>query len=347
MKVAFEPYENQENKYIVIMQNCIQKMGHTIVPLKESKVKDCKIIILNWYENSPYPRGSYKNLLMLIKRCIRILYFHMLKKKVVFVMHNKQSHEQRVVSKWLQKFLVNHSDVIQIHSRPSLKYLPEKNVKKAFYIPHPNYIGEYPMIQKNYSREELKIGAEKLVYLFVGAVKPYKNIEMIIEAAKKFDKNVHFIIAGKPSDDSYKEQLLQQIGNCDNITTIFKFIPDEDLVALINTCDTLVLPYDISSSLNSGTVFLAFSNKKTVIAPLIASLEDIGENKNLFIGYTYKTQEEHKKILEQKLKDTWHLFEKDKKYLDKMGQRAYDYVKVNNSTDVIIEKYREMFRKLV
>lgn len=347
MKVAFEPYENQENKYISIMQNCIRKMGHTIIPLKEAKFKDCKIIILNWYENSPYPKGSYKNLLMLMKRCIRIVYFHILKKKVIFVMHNKQSHEQRMISKWLQKFLLDHCDVIQIHSRPSLKYLPKKDVKKAFYIPHPNYIGEYPLVQKNYSREKLEIGDKKLVYLFVGAVKPYKNIEMIIEASKNVDKNVHFIIAGKPSDDSYKKQLLQQIEESDNITALFKFIPDEDLVALINICDALVLPYDISSSLNSGTVFLAFSNKKTVIAPLIASLEDIGKEKNLFIGYTYDNQEEHTKVLEQKLKDTCCLLKEDEEYLSKMGQRAYDYVNVNNSTDVIMEKYKQMFRELV
>lgn len=67
----------------------------------------------------------------------------------------------------------------------------------------------------------------------------------------------------------------------------------------------------------------------------------------MFIGYTYDNQEEHTKVLEQKLKDTCCLLKEDEEYLSKMGQRAYDYVNVNNSTDVIMEKYKQMFRELV
>ena len=298
MKIAFTPY-SESNKYIALSIETIRQLGYEVVPLSKALQRDCKIVILNWYENAAYPYWSYKNLVIPIIKCLIIFLFHILNKKIIFVMHNKQSHAHRIMSRWMQKFLISHCDAIQILSMPSLKYLPEKYAKKAFYVPLPNYIDAYPPSIK-YSREGLKIPSEKLVYLLVGIIRPHKNIEMLIEASKKMGSDVHFIIAGKPSTAAYGDELLRQMEGCGNITPLFTYIPDEDLCSLVRLCDAVVLPYDVSDSLNSGVAILAFSNKRTVIAPLIATLENIKEE-NCFIAYTYKSDEEHKRILEEKL----------------------------------------------
>src|SRR5690606_41220272 len=57
--------------------------------------------------------------------------------------------------------------------------------------------------------------------------------------------------------------------------------------------ELLVLPYDLRSSLNSGPVSFSFSYKKTVICPLIGSIEDMGEGKANVFHYSYQTDEEH------------------------------------------------------
>lgn len=45
--------------------------------------------------------------------------------------------------------------------------------------------------------------------LFMGSVRPYKNIELILEAANKLQgKNIEFVIAGKANNKDY-EKLIQ------------------------------------------------------------------------------------------------------------------------------------------
>lgn len=347
MKIAFKPY-GESNKYIENSIEAIRRLGHEVVPFSEAKARDTQIVILNWYESTRERRGAIKNLALFIVKGLAIFYLRALNKRIVFVMHNKQSHGHSITSRWLQRLLIRHCDAIQILSRPSLKYLPEKYAKKAFYVPHPNYVCAYPPLQK-YTREELGIPSDRLVYLFVGLIRPYKNVEMLVEIAKKTGDRAHFVIAGAPSSEAYRDELLRQMEGASNITQLFTFIPDEDLCSLINLSDALVLPYDVSSSLNSGVAILAFSNKRTVIAPLIATLEDIAEE-NCFIGYTYKSAEEHKRILEEKLKrpfcDARLTVAQTRERLHEMGQRAYDYVNEHNDLSAISEKYREMFDAL-
>ena len=344
MEIAFEPLENKENKYIELMQMCLKELGYDIVALKKMGNKDCKVLILNWYEDSPYPINSYKNILMLIKRILRIVYAHAIGKKVVYVMHNRQSHDKRMVSRLLQKFLVNNADIIQIHSKATEKYVEEKNKNKLFYIPHPNYIGCYPSRTNLYTRQGLGLRDDRPILLFVGAIKPYKNIELLINVAKQYP-TIQFLIAGKPSNNQYKDKLLDSVNGIENINMVFKFIPDDELTSLLKISDAIVLPYDISSSLNSGTVYLAFSNKKTVIAPLIATLEDISEYE-FFFGYNYSTQDEHEEKLEEVLRKLISEYDNDKHLLNQMGEEAYQYVKKRHSKEKIMNSYTEMFTKL-
>ncbi len=344
MEIAFEPIENKENKYIGIMQSYLKELGYDIVALKKIRDKNCKVLILNWYEDSPYPIKSYKNLLMLIKRSLRIVYLHAIGKKIVYVMHNRQSHDKRVVSRLLQKFLINTADIIQIHSRATEKYVGEKNKKKLFYIPHPNYIGCYPTHLSLYTRDALGLRDDRPVLLFVGAIKPYKNIELLINVAKQYPE-IQFLIAGKPSNSEYKDKLIKTVNGIENITMLFKFVPDEELTDLLKVSDAIVLPYDISSSLNSGSVYLAFSNKKTVIAPFIATLEDISEFK-FFFGYNYDSQDDHEAKLKEVIEKLLSEYDDDKQLLNKMGEEAYQYVKKWHSKEEIMKSYTEMFTRL-
>lgn len=339
--IAFEPYENKENKYIEIMQNCIDSLGYKIIPLSRVFEKSCKVVFLNWYEDTPYKNNKFKSLISFIKRVIKIILLRLLNKKIIYVFHNKQSHDQNSTSRLLQKFLINQSNIIIIHSKSSEKYIDEKYKKKLFYIPHPNYIGDYKK-----SKKELidNIDCNKPIFLFIGAVKPYKNIELLIDTARLFPE-IQFIIAGKPANDKYKAELQRLIKNYSNITAMFKFIVDDEIVSLISASDLLVLPYDVKSSLNSGTIFLAFSNKRTVISPRIATLEDL-KNENFYFYYDYESNEEHKIKLENEIRKALEVFKLDKTELKKMGVDAYNYVKTNNSKSKIIERYKDLFKRL-
>ena len=80
-------------------------------------------------------------------------------------------------------------------------------------------------------------------------VKPYKNIELLIEVSKYFENiPIKFIIAGSPSDDEYKMKILNLINSKNNIVPLLYFIADDDMTSLIEICDLMIFPYDMKRS---------------------------------------------------------------------------------------------------
>ena len=164
-----------------------------------------------------------------------------------------------------------------------LEYMNINEIEdKVYFIPHPNYIGAYKENNIDY-KSLLNIKDNELVLLFTGMVKPYKNIELLIEVSKYFENiPIKFIIAGSPSDDEYKMKILNLINSKNNIVPLLYFIADDDMTSLIEICDLMIFPYDMKSSLNSGSIILAFSYGKSVISPLISTLQDF-DDKLFFI----------------------------------------------------------------
>ena len=176
----------------------------------------------------------------------------------------------RTVLKWL---LVNSSAII-IHSNESYDILKKMNIdlKKVFLVMHPSYINVYP---SDNTKCEIEKKAGKINIVFMGAIKPYKNVETIIDVAAKFnDEDIfQFYICGKPQNQEYALELKNRIKS-NNITTLFRFIEDDEISALFDVADAILLPYNTKSSLNSGLAILAFSCGKTVITTDIGTVKE-------------------------------------------------------------------------
>ena len=176
-KILFFP-QKTSNEYTSIMRDCIDKEKYILC--KNNSLFDflfADIIHLNWYENlSPNPLKLYLGFI------IKLFYLYFLfvtKKRVVYTLHNKLPHDKSnlALSKYLMDFVLRISDVIILHSKYSINFVPEKYRLKTAYIPHPSYEGIYENIMESpLHRKE----NSKLVVLTFGAIKPYKNIESII-----------------------------------------------------------------------------------------------------------------------------------------------------------------------
>ena len=244
--------------------------------------------------------------------------------------------------------LIQYSSVIVVHSKLTEKYIfdlvpfDSKIERKIKYVPHPDYIDRYGAIT-----EPVKIDNDtKLNLLFMGAVKPYKNIELLIDIAKKHQNRFNLTIAGKPIPESYGRELLKRGKDCTNILFNLDFIDDDRLSGIISNCDLFVLPYDKSSSLNSGTIMLAFSYKKSVISSEIGTVEDT-EIKKINLIYNYKNAEEHLDILEYKIMEAVELKKSDNTVFLNNGQLCYDFVKKNNNSDHVCSELINIYKHLV
>ena len=90
------------------------------------------------------------------------------------------------------------------YSKTALKlYMTDEDIaQKVRVVYHPTYDGIYPTSEVNIP--ELSSDSNKMHILFVGNIRPYKNIEMILKIAEDYkEKDVEFTIAGKPISEEY------------------------------------------------------------------------------------------------------------------------------------------------
>jgi beta-1,4-mannosyltransferase len=331
MKIAFFPYESTENKYANIIITILKSIeGVEVYPFVPSRylrlsrrMWNADVVWLNWFE---LDHGTAKNILkILVLFLLRIF-----GRKIIYTLHNRKLHNKdtSTLSKILQRSLYYFCDVIIIHSKVSVQEVPKKYVSKTRYIPHPNYIGEYGEIIKTKAEVKLKL-------LFLGQIKPYKNIELLITTLSELNsKEVELTIVGKPISDGYKQELIN-LAKGKGIRFVFEFVKDEDINKYLGECDLLILPYDISSSLNSGTVILAFSYGRSIICPLIGTVSDL--ESDAFFAYTYHNRFEHQIALKKEIQKAIELKLSDIEVFNKWGEIMYNDVLINNSRNRIKE----------
>jgi glycosyltransferase involved in cell wall biosynthesis len=142
-------------------------------------------------------------------------------------------------------------------------------------IPHPSYIGVYPsQVSRAHARRQLGLDDGDFVYLFIGGIRPNKGIETLIKTFHSLTgDHLHLVIAGKSSGSSDYANRINESARTDTRIKVFdKFIPDSELQIYLNACDIVVLPF--ARILSSGSVMLALSFGRPVIAPAIGCLPE-------------------------------------------------------------------------
>jgi glycosyltransferase involved in cell wall biosynthesis len=230
------------------------------------------------------------------------------------------------------------SDKIIIHSKRSEKEV--KNKSKIVYVPHPDYIDVYGQIAEN------KTAKNKLKLLFLGLVKPYKNIELLVDVFNELNlENAELSICGF-AEKNYKEKLLKKIANSKNISLNLRFITDDKIPQILAQHHILLTPYDSKSVLNSGSIILAFSYKRTVLSPNNGTLSDF-ENKNMFFSYEYKNLAEHKNILKEKILFLYENYSNNYNRLLELGEECFESVRKNNSPEKVSGILEKLFESEV
>jgi len=348
MDIIFNPPANEENRYIQLLVNELRAKGYRVHPLDTifssyRHFRAIKLVHLNWFENID-DSSLFTVLRSFLRKLTVLTAIRLSGKPLVWTLHNRTSHEKGAAffSRVLTRLLVRWSDRIVIHSGQSENVLATygaKVLERATYVPHPHFIGVYGDAVAGLPRE---VGTLQL--LFIGMVKPYKNLELLIDAVGAFGRRAQLIIAGRATDEGYQRKLVDRAAGAGNVTLLPYFIPDGELVQLLGQADTVVLPYDLASSLNSGTVILAFSYKKTVICPEIGTMSDLDSHIEDTFCYRYDTAEQHRQALLQQMEQALKRKQDDPHALDKMGERLYRHVVAAHDPHRIGDELARLYR---
>jgi beta-1,4-mannosyltransferase len=352
MKVIFNPSENKENKYIEILFNALVGAGYEVVPLDGllsswKHYKSIKLVHLNWFENLD-DSSKEATLRSFFRKLVALIAIRLGNKKLVWTMHNRNSHEKKS-GKWsnvLSSLLIRWADAIVIHSEDSRIILGEISpsfLRKIVHIPHPEFIGVYGPILPS-AVPQL---ANPIKLVFIGTIKPYKNIELLIRLARKFPDSIEISILGNPNSTEYKNEILKLGEDLPNLRLKLEFIPDEDLPEILSNSDLVILPYNLESSLNSGTVILAFSYQKTVICPKIGTINDFGKEIPAIFSYKYTSTEEHFEKLTDRINLALELKKTNPLIFEEMGQKMFSLVQQQNDKAIVGQKLVELYSKLL
>lgn len=334
--MIFEPFHGQ-NAYIENMKKCWEHF-YTVISYKQAEnnlylLLNTKIIVLNWIENEL----TQKNKMELMK-------YKLMGIKIIWVYHNRMPHSTVTEFGKIERsrknidFMAKISDMIIIHSRNSYKYLIEHiHQKKVFFVPHIDYESQYKWIT-----DEFVNFKNTFRFVFQGQIAPYKNIELLVQVFVELElKNCQLCIAGKPINEEYGKKI-SDLCQDENVFLRPEFLSDREVGEEIRKGDVLVLPYDLRSSMNSGAMISAFSNKRTVIVSNNAMAQDYKEKKFLYV-YDYLNERDH---CEQLKKAMQHAYDNGVALNREMGQKAYEFTRAHNSEAAVVNSLKRIVASL-
>jgi len=331
---AIKPFNSRYNAYIGLMKQAFSSIGIEPIPLKHAKYAG--FICYNWIEK------RYENPAVLQK----IKKYAAKEKKIIWNLHNKIPHKTKNVSKAKEfmKTMAEISHKIVIHSSETIGVIKEicgdnqAILNKIVYVPHPNYTGTY-----GNEKTENSLQDSILSLCFFGAVKEYKNIELLISAISELNfDDVELKIIGRCRSKKYARNLKSLIAGNGRIKTDFRFIKDKEIPWITANSHLFVLPYNLDSSLNSGATILAFSYGRTVLSSETGTLADI-KDKDLFFTYSYRWQSEHKEKLKEQITAICGKYRGNYNELLKSGGKCKKYVGENNSIAQAAKQLRTVF----
>ncbi|MDR2578446.1 MAG: alpha-1,2-fucosyltransferase [Chitinispirillales bacterium] len=331
---SMKPFNQRYNAYVGLMQQACRSINIEPIPLKHANCAD--FIWYHWIEN------RYENPATLPK-----IKKHVANgKKIIWNLHNKVPHmaEDTSKAKEFMKTMAEISHKIVIHCSETIEIIKEicgENqiiLSKVVHVSHPNYIGVYG----NETTENI-LQNSKLSLCFFGAVKKYKNIELLISAINELNfDDVELSIIGRCRSKKYALHLKNLIGKNRKIKTDFRFIKDTEIPQIMANCQLLVLPYNLNSSLNSGATILAFSYGRSVLSSETGTLADI-KDKSLFFTYFCDNQSEHKEKLKGQIIAIREKYKGNYNELLKIGKKCKKHVSENNSMSQTAEQIIQIF----
>ncbi|WP_426449075.1 glycosyltransferase [Paenibacillus sp. S-38] len=271
MRVWMGPKYNDTNMYNQLLSESLEGIGLEVNDVKRkqfSKLKRGDVLHVHWI----HPLYQKNNMLLfLIRSLVMILVFSFLRLKgvvLIWTIHNLYPHQhkfptlERLTRKTVISLCTKCVTASEFIKKQVVKEFGVKPDKIAV-IPHGHYQGVYQHQGKNY-REIYGIPENGYVYLFIGAIKPYKGVQQLVESFNRIkNENTYLVIAGKPSKDM--EEVLARYQGQQNIIMDLRFIPDEEVADIISMCDSFVLPFQEITT--SGSAILALSFKKPIVIP--------------------------------------------------------------------------------
>lgn len=293
--IARPAFSNREtNPYNFLLYSRLQGLGNVVNERISWKgLLKAKICHFHWPESFLNHESLIGSGLRAVQLILIVLLAKTMGLRLVWTVHNLKPHERRhpIMTKWFYTFFPKLCDGLIFLSQftkekaeediPSVRGIPSRVVL------HGHYRDVYPASKsREIAKVELGLDPDKKLVLFFGMIRRYKNVPGLIRCFKNMnDSEWRLLVAGSVVNDASLEYEIRSIASDhQNISLDLKRISEERLHLMISASDCIVLPY--SDIANSGSILLALSLNRKVVAPNKGSLSEIRDyvgEKNLYL----------------------------------------------------------------
>jgi glycosyltransferase involved in cell wall biosynthesis len=201
------------------------------------------------------------------------------KRRVILQCHNIGEKEPAWWKRFLANIVFRRADVLLVHARTEAE---EASVRAGF--SRPAKAGPHTRVVQAFlpvhelgreipSRDEArqKLGLQGNVALFFGHIRPFKGLDIALDAWRQLKTDVTLLVAGEPWwKATYPAQ--------PNVRFDLRFIPDSEIATYFAAADVVLAPYRTEAQ--SGVALTAFHFARPVIATAVGGLPEIIDGRN-------------------------------------------------------------------
>jgi beta-1,4-mannosyltransferase len=199
--------------------------------------------------------------------------------RLVWTVHNVLPHESRFDAEEarLCAEVASRANVVHVLARRTAELVKpwyELPAERLLHVPLPSYAAVYPdHVSRLEARQWLRLQADDLVYLMLGAIRPYKDVHGLLEAWARIDPaGRRLVIAGPATDEPGVATLIDRARATPGVSVEPRKIPVTDMQVFLRAADVAVLPHP--GALNSGALMLALTFGLPAIVPAGTGLAD-------------------------------------------------------------------------
>ena len=196
--------------------------------------------------------------------------------KVIAIVDNMVPHEKRMGDKMLTRYFAKSVDGFITMSNKVSEDVKQFSTKPIVLSPHPifNHFGE--AISKEAARKILNIGVDEKIILFFGYIRPYKGLDLLLNAmATNAIKhaNIKLMIVGEFYEDAQPyHDLLKTLALEEQVIIHAHFVADNEVKNYVCAADFIIQPY--KNATQSGVTPLAYHFEKPMLVTNVGALAD-------------------------------------------------------------------------
>jgi beta-1,4-mannosyltransferase len=285
LRILAWPAFKDPSPYNQLLYGAMQALGATVEDFGAWRLLSRRydIVHLHWPEYCVNGRGRLASLFWSCALFGAICWVRMLGGKVVWTVHNLQSHQQQhpLMERYFWKMLTPLVNAFISLTDTGLEQArqrhPALGTKRGFVIPHGNVRDAYPGIEilREQARLRLGIAQSAKVVGFFGSVERYKGITELVEVFSALeDPSAVLCVAGKAYLAPQERKYIEHIAARDpRVLLQLRYITDSEVAFYIRAADLILLPF--REILNSGSAVLALSLDRPVLVPAKGSMTEL------------------------------------------------------------------------